>query len=143
MNGLKAPALTATYDATDPISEAESATDAGGLIAIDWWADDTTSGLGWTELWCKGPTSGTWANTGLSQGDTSRDFYYIPDEGTGTYYFATRSVDKAGNWEEEPDSDGDTWVYYTAPVGAGNWPDGHLGKEGGGGGCFIATVASD
>jgi hypothetical protein len=55
-------------------------------------------------------------------------------------YFATRSVDRAGNWEEEPDGDGDTWIYYTAPAGPGSWPDGHSGLEGGGGGCFIDAL---
>jgi hypothetical protein len=52
-------------------------------------------------------------------------------------YFATHSLDKAGNWEQMPSGDGDNWIYYTAPAGTGSWPDGYFGKEGGGGGCFI------
>jgi hypothetical protein len=57
-------------------------------------------------------------------------------------YFATRSFDNAGNWEEESDGDGDVSIYYTAPARPGSWPDGHTGKEGGGGACFIETAAS-
>jgi hypothetical protein len=59
-------------------------------------------------------------------------------------YFATRSVHKASNWENQPSGDGDTSIYCTAPSGSpGTWPDGYFGKEGGGGGCFIATAATD
>jgi hypothetical protein len=60
-------------------------------------------------------------------------------------YFATRSVDKADNWEEEPWGDGDTSIYYTAPAGPGSWPNGYTGLEGGGGGgrCFISAAAPE
>jgi hypothetical protein len=60
-------------------------------------------------------------------------------------YFATQSLDKAGNWEQMPSGDGDTSIYCTAPAGAGSWPNGYSGVEasGGGGGCFMDTAASD
>jgi hypothetical protein len=132
--GVRPPDVTATYDTSDPTSQATSATDSGGFVTIPWWADDTTSGLGWTELWCKGPVSGTWASTGLSQGGDTGTFYYIPDEGDGTYYFATRSVDKAGNWQSEPNGGGDISTQFIAPVMA------PTGKDGGGGGCFIDAL---
>ena len=65
----------------------------------------------------------------------------------GTYYFPTQSFDKGGNWDTGPAGDGDTWIYYTAPSGSpgspGAAPDGYSGKEGSGGGCFIATAATD
>ena len=65
--------------------------------------------------------------------------------GHGTYYFAIRAKDNAGNWEIGPSGNGDTSIYYTAPSGSpGSWPDGYSGKEGGGGGgCFIATAATE
>jgi hypothetical protein len=125
---------TAIYDVTDPESRATSATDAGRIITITWSADDTTSGVGFTELYCKGPISGKWASTELSQGGTSGTFYYIPHEGDGAYYFATRSVDKAGNWQSEPNGDGDISTQFIAPV------TDPTGKEGGGGGCFIDAL---
>jgi hypothetical protein len=137
---------TATYDVTDPTSNAEPASfDADDLyFHIPLKADDATSGVAAVVLWCKGPTTNKWSNTGLYEGDTGRDFYYMPNEGDGTYYFATRSIDKAGNWEEVPEGDGDTWIYFTASSGSpGTWPNGYSGLEGGGGGCFIATAASD
>jgi len=51
-------------------------------------------------------------------------------------YLATQSLDKAGNWEQVPDGDGDTWIYCTAPTVLGSWLDGYSDKEGGGGGLF-------
>jgi len=135
-NGITAPPVIATYDVTDPTSQAASATDTGSFVAITWSASDTTSGVAFTELWCK-PPGGTWGNTGLSQGGTAGTFYYIPTQGDGEYFFATRSVDRAGNWEAGPNGDGDTSTQYIAPSG------GISGKEGGGGGCFITTAAPD
>ena len=66
---------------------------------------------------------------------------------TGLTYFATQSLDKAGNWEEGPDGDGDTWVYYTASSGSPGAPgaqaDGHSGIEPSGGGCFVSAAAPE
>jgi hypothetical protein len=77
-------------------------------ISIDWTASDSCSGVAWTELWYKKGSSGTWANTGLdAQTGTSGTFDYNPTEGDGTYYFATRSADNAGNVEAEPTGSGD------------------------------------
>jgi hypothetical protein len=135
--------VTATYDVTDPTSDAKSPVNNGWYLQIAWEADDAFSGVALVELWCRGPATDKWDNTGYSGGGTSGSFHYYPTQGDGTYYFATRSVEKAGNWEEGPHGDGDTWIYYTAPAGPGTWPDGHSGLEGGGGGCFIATATSD
>jgi len=133
--GITSPQVTATYDPTDPTSQATSATDTGSFVAITWSASDATSGVASTELWCK-PPGGTWSNTGFSQGGTNGTFYYSPTQGDGEYFFATRSVDRAGNWEAGPNGDGDTSTQYIAPITI-------TGKEGGGGGCFIDTAASD
>ena len=135
-NGIIAPEVVATYDPTDPTSTAGSSAIGSSYISITWTASDATSGVASTELWCKPPTSGTWASTGLSQGGASGTFYYYPTQGDGEYFFATRSVDRAGNWEAGPNSDGDTSTQYIAPITI-------TGKEGGGGGCFIDTAAPD
>jgi len=75
---------------------------------------------------------------------TGGTFELHPEAGDGTYYFATRSVDKAGNWQDVPIADGDISIYYTAPIDPpGTWPDASADIEGTGGGCFIATAKSD
>jgi len=131
-DGITAPAVTATYDPTDPTSQATSATDTGSFVAITWSASDATSGVASTELWCK-PPGEDWATTYLSQGGTSGTFYYTPTQGDGEYFFATRSVDRAGNWEAGANGDGDTSTQYVAPITI-------TGKEGSGGGCFVDTL---
>lgn len=139
--GVTSRVVTATYDVTKPESSASDPTSDGWYISVPWSASDATSGLSYAELWHKPPGAAHFTTTGQTCSSTSRRFYYSPGYGNGTYYFATRSVDKAGNWEDEPDGDGDTSVYYTAPSGSpGSWPNGYTGKEGGGGGCFIDTL---
>jgi len=135
-DGITAPAVTATYDVTDPTSRAIDSASLSGYISITWEASDATSGVALTELWCK-PPGGTWSNAGFSQGGLSGTFYYSPTQGDGEYFFATRSVDRAGNWEAGPNGDGDTSTQYIALSGA------ITGKEGGGGGCFIETAAPE
>ena len=135
--GISAPDVTAIYDPTDPASQAASATDSGGFVTITWIAADATSGLAWTELWHKPPTD-TWSNSGYSAGGTSGTFYYIPTQEDGTFYFATRAKDRAGNWEEEPNGDGDTSINYIAPIN----PNNPAGKESASG-CFISTAAAE
>ena len=148
---------TATYDVTDPTSTAESPGDDDGTsyFHIEWEAEDTFSGVGSVELWCKkedlvgNKILRDWSPTyltrnGKGQHQIDGDFYYeVPESEkyeSGTYFFATKSFDVAGN--EEPDLDPIVSFEYTAPARPGSWPNGHSGAEGGGG-CFIATAASD
>ena len=135
--GITAPAVTIIYDMTNPASNATAPPIGGGTLSITWTASDATSGVAWTELWHKCP-GGTWSNTGQTQTGTSGTFYYTPTNGDGTYYFATRSVDKAGNWEAQPTGDGDTSINYIASLNSDP-----TGKDGGGGGCFVTTAAPD
>jgi hypothetical protein len=66
-----------------------------------------------TQLWYKKSSGGTWSNTGLaSQTGTNGIFSYTPPDGEGTYYFATRSTDNAGNREAEPSGNGDDSTIY-------------------------------
>ena len=141
--GITAPAVTVIYDMTNQASSANNTQSLNGTLSITWTASDEkppiqTSGLASTQLWCRPPGS-AWANTGYTQGGTSVAFYYTPANGDGTYFFATRSVDRADNWEDEPNGDGDRSFNYIAPTN----PNNPTGKEGGGGGCFIITAASD
>ena len=135
-----------TYDTNAPDSEAASPRQDNLLILVDWQAQDATpgSGLKKTVLWYKWGSNGSWSPNLTAATVTSGTFEFYPGEDNGTYYFATRSVDRAGNWEQLPSGDGDTSIYYTAPSGSpGSCPDGYTGAEASGGGCFIATASSD
>jgi hypothetical protein len=157
-DGITSRVVTATYDATDPESSASDPLPGSWYISVPWSASGATSGVASVELWRKkedlegNRILQDWSVANLAWNRTGPQniggvFYYRLQEAEkyedGTYYFATRTVDMAGNWEQMPSGDGDTWIYYTAPAGPGSWPDGHTGLEGGGGGCFIATAASD
>jgi len=106
-------------DAVAPASSATAPNYGNAALSITWTASDATSGVASTQLWYKGP-GGTWANTGLAaQTGTSGTFSYTPQDGDGTYYFATRSTDNAGNREAQPSGNGDdSTVYDTIPPGA-------------------------
>ncbi|MGB0383995.1 MAG: Calx-beta domain-containing protein [Ardenticatenaceae bacterium] len=89
------------YDTTDPSSTASSPTyDNEDPIPVSWSASDLTSGVLATILYARKST-GSWRHADLSLG-TSGTFEWTPDEGDGTYYFQTMSLDEAGNQETEP-----------------------------------------
>jgi len=160
--GITAPLQVAIYDMTKPTSEADDRDAFNGHLIVYWSASDENggidiSGLASVELWAKkedpeGNILWDWTDTGFSRNCKGLEYtagsaYYTLSEPEsaqdGTYYFATRSVDRARNWEQLPSGDGDTSIYYTAPPGSpGSFPDGHTGIEASGGGCFIATAAS-
>jgi hypothetical protein len=146
--------FTILIDTTEPTSSATDLTyENGATISIDWSASDTTSGVASTELWYKGP-GGTWANTGLDAqtGESGTFSYSLTGEEEveeGTYSFATRSTDNAGNVEEEPSGEGDISYTITTPEptpAPSPTPEPtpaptFSGQEADDGGCFIATVA--
>jgi len=100
------------YDTVAPSSSATAPTYENSTIPIDWTASDATSGVASTQLWYK-KADGTWADTGLTaQTGTGGTFLYSPTEGEGTYYFASRSTDNAGNVEAAPSGDGDDSTIY-------------------------------
>ena len=140
-NGITAPAVIAIYDKIAPESEATAPASASGVIPVTWTADDATSGVDFTELWCE-PPGGIWGKTRLtSYAATIGTFYYTPTNGDGTYYFATVSTDAAGNVEDK-DITNDTWKGDTSVDYIASINTGPTGREGAGG-CFITTAAPD
>jgi len=101
-----------------PGSKAVAPTYGNGTLSILWTASDDDSGVASVELWYKKENpelaeGGTWANTKLpEQTGNSGIFRYTPAEGDGTYYFATRAEDKAGNKEALPSASGDDSTIY-------------------------------
>jgi len=103
---------TTIYDTVAPSSSATAPTYENSTISIYWTASDAISGVASTQLWYK-KAGGTWADTGLTaQTGTSGTFRYDPTEGDGTYYFASRSTDNAGNVEAALSGDGDDSTIY-------------------------------
>ena len=112
-NGITPDPVTGTYDKTAPTSNATAPEYGNAALSITWTASDATSGVASTQLWYKKGSGGNWANTGLpAQTGASGIFSYTPPDGDGTYYFATRSTDNAGNREAEPSGNGDDSTIY-------------------------------
>ena len=119
-NGSVEALIRVTYvppDVTPPASEATAPAYGNGELTIGWTASDDDSGVASVTLWYKKGDDGTWADTGTSTGSvTSGVFIYTPTDEDGTYHFATRATDQAGNTEAEPTGDGDAGtVFDTAP----------------------------
>ncbi len=138
---LPAEAPTTTvYDATEPVSAA--GLPAEGVFAnttpvnVPYTADDTASGVASAALWFRF-NGGAWEDSGLTNTPTGSadvaqqatmaksafslmvdgSFSFDPPDGDGTYEFATRTLDNAGNLESLPDTpDGGALVFdQTAP----------------------------
>lgn len=104
--------VTLHLDAVPPTSSASvpPTTDIAP-IRVTWVASDTHSGVESVALWVKVDEGGTWTESGLwSRADGPGFFLYQPS-GEGTYFFATRAVDRAGNAEVEPSGEGDAQTY--------------------------------
>src|SRR5690606_27296516 len=68
-------------------------------------ASDSGSGIAQVELWAK-KESGAWVGTGLVSGTASGSFAYANFTGEGTYDFALRATDAAGNSGAVPTGSG-------------------------------------
>ncbi len=89
-------------DATLPVASCTSPLfSLGSNVAVSWTAADAHSGIGRTYLYAKTPGSASFVYTGQSAVGTNGSFSYALG-GNGSYEFATRSVDAAGNWEPTP-----------------------------------------
>lgn len=89
-------------DATRPAASCTSPLlSLGSSVSVSWTASDAHSGVQRTYLYAKAPGSASFVYTGQSASGTSGSFSYALG-GNGSYEFATRSVDSAGNWEPTP-----------------------------------------
>ena len=119
------PVTTTLYDVTEPTSTA--GLPAEGVIAnttpisVPYTADDSASGVSSVSLWFKF-NGGAWQDSGLSVVPDAvlvtdaGSFSFTPPHGEGTYQFATRALDRAGNLEALPESpDGGALVFDQTP----------------------------
>jgi len=113
--GATSDGVTGLYNAgeldeTPPVSDATASEYVNvASIPVVWTAWDDISGVAVTELWYKKEFDGAWQDTGLfHQKGNGGVYIYQPEEGDGTYYFATRSEDNAGNRESRPAGNGQT-----------------------------------
>ncbi len=106
------------YDGVKPDSECSSpAMTNDSTMPVDFTASDDRSGVASTTLLFKYEDGG-WATTGLDpEPGTSGQFPFTAYFGDGTYYFATRALDNAGNQQDFPaEADCETVLDTTAPV---------------------------
>jgi hypothetical protein len=113
-NADPATAVKATlhHDAVPPASSASAPATTGiAPIRVMWVASDTVSGVESVALWVKVGEGGTWTESGLWSRADGQGLFLYPPAGEGTYSFATRAVDRAGNAEAEPGGEGDAQSY--------------------------------
>jgi hypothetical protein len=105
-----ASAATAQYTIDHTAPTAGHVTGAEGMspvrIAYDG-ASDVGSGLAAVTLWYRKGSGGVWVSSGLSEPGTDGVFDFLPPDGAGTYYFAVRARDCAGNLSAPIAGDGD------------------------------------
>ncbi|MBN1558148.1 MAG: hypothetical protein JW951_08385, partial [Lentisphaerae bacterium] len=70
-------------------------------------AHDAGTGLKAVTLWYRKGSGGVWTASGLTAGGTAGTFDFLPPDGAGTYYFAVRAEDNAGNVSAPIQGDGD------------------------------------
>lgn len=111
------------YDVVPPVSTASSPiTTLVAPIRVSWLTTDNHSGVERVSLWVRMGGSSGWADSGLSSPAEGAGFFLYQPAGEGTYYFATRATDQAGNAEGEPAGDGDaqtvcqTWQRAYLPL---------------------------
>lgn len=107
-------------DGTPPSSTVSAPSSGDGELSISWVASDNSSGVASTKLWYAKPATPEplWSDTGLSpQTGSSGAFHFTPPDGAGTYLFASRSTDNAGNLEDLPSGNNsdDTTAYMMSP----------------------------
>ncbi len=97
-------------------------------IEVTFESDDTGgSGVYRTWLYYKYESGGEWDDYYFASGTSGTISFEASDE--GWYYFQTKAVDRAGNWEEGPSGDGDdsTLFDWTPPVSS-CWLSGQSGS---------------
>jgi hypothetical protein len=103
-------AATADYTIDHAAPTPGHVTGAEGMspvrIAYDG-ASDVGSGLDAVTLWYRKGSGGVWVSSGLSEFGANGVFDFLPPDGAGTYYFAVRARDRAGNLSAPIAGDGD------------------------------------
>lgn len=116
-----APTATTVYDTAAPNPGAASASAAASSspVTVSYsGASDAGSGIAQVELWVQ-TDGGAWASAGLSSPSASGTFPFAPPA-DGSFAFALRATDKAGNLSPVPSGAGDATTVYdsTPPSGA-------------------------
>ncbi|MBN1558589.1 MAG: fibronectin type III domain-containing protein, partial [Lentisphaerae bacterium] len=105
---LAADSVCYTVDRIAPVSgNVTGATNMSPVEIAYAGAADTGSGLKSVALWYKKEAGGSWTPSGLTRAAGEGVFAFDLPEGSGTYYFALRSEDRAGNRSPAPSGDGD------------------------------------
>lgn len=98
---------TVTLDRTPPYSVATTMREFSAgttTISVDFFADDSGSGVASTTLWVKAPGAVGFVNTGISSSESGGVLVYGDATVNGLYEFATQATDGAGNSEPAPTS---------------------------------------
>jgi len=111
-----APHATTIYDTAAPTSGASSPTfSKTGTVQVSYTASDPTSGVASVALWYQ-HDGGAWVNSGLTESAAEGEFEFDASS-DGSYGFATKAIDLAGNSESLPeDLDSSTVVDTVKPA---------------------------
>ncbi|MBN2054397.1 hypothetical protein JW905_05720 [bacterium] len=103
---------------TSAISPAPTAYTNDSEVMLHFVASDGSgSGIDVTTLWHKIGAAGTWGDSGLIPlSGTSGNHTYVFGSGEGSYFFASRTIDNAGNEEIEPTGSGDGQTIYDITI---------------------------
>jgi hypothetical protein len=106
-SNLAGNSVGSILDLTAPTSSASAGdpTQAGHTtLTVGFTASDSGAGVASTKLYAKGPSDGSFVDTGLTQTGTSGSFSYPVSQGNGSYQFATAAADSVGNAQGAPSS---------------------------------------
>jgi surface protein with Ig-like domain/cohesin domain-containing protein len=115
---LAVPYASSTiYDTSAPTVGAMAGPESTSASPIALTYDgvsDAVSGVKLVSLWVKKDDAGVWSDTGQSSAATSGSFSFSGITGDGSYFFALRAEDQAGNKSASPSGSGDASVAYDA-----------------------------
>ncbi len=112
-------------DITPPTSAVSAlpAITGDSTFVVNWGGTDNRSGVRWYQVQVRDSSrpATLWADWYLNTTDTNAIFQGAPGH---AYYFRTRASDIAGNWEDWPSGDGDTYIVINPAVAnAASWWD--------------------
>jgi uncharacterized repeat protein (TIGR01451 family) len=110
-------------DITPPASAVSAlpAITTDSTFVVNWSGSDNRSGLRWYQVQVRDSNrpDSLWADWHVNTTDTSAIFQGAPGH---AYYFCARASDIAGNWEDWPPGDGDTYTLINpSAVAAPSW----------------------